>query len=149
MLSAINKIFEKLNIKFLNNSTSSKRTIVNKNSPNYGHQYAGDYVQKVDLSHKSRSDVRNIHIEKIGARTFSAKATYIDGERDEKFKVYWYGWQNIEGRQPVWTYLDFSNTVDIGQDTKFISVSAWLKDCPEEQNAHSNLSKEFYIGDKL
>jgi hypothetical protein len=143
--NALEKLFVKIDsiVSFKNN-----KKIVNKNSPNYGSQTIADTViNNTQLTNKTRADIRKLEIDKIGERLFKARAIYVDSSTDDTFKAHWYAWQNIHGKPPVWTPMGTNNTVDLGQ-SRFISLSAWVNDQPNEVGASENISSEVYIGDE-
>lgn len=144
-LNALEKLVVKMGsiINFKNN-----KKIVNKNSHNYGNQTIADtIINNTQLKNKTRADVRKLEIDKIWERQFKARAIYVDGYADDTFKAHWYAWQNIRGKSPVWTPLGTSNTVNLGQ-SRFITLSAWVMDQPNEVGANKNVSSGVHIGDE-
>jgi hypothetical protein len=83
-------------------------------------------------------DVREIKIEAAGDRLV-AKAFFNDGYEMRNFKGYWYGWQLINGKAPMWTPLGYGeNSIQKPSHTNFASIQVYKYPQGDENVSPSN-----------
>ena len=144
--NAVEKIVDQVKVS-LHLITGSKKLIKNKNSPNYGMQIVTDtLINKTALPNKTNADIRSLEVVDIGNRHYSARAIYSDGTAEENFVGHWYGLQH-GGRGPVWTPMGRNSTVDLGQKTRFVELSVWIREQNDDKNVETNTHGTMSIGD--
>jgi len=138
-LNIFEKIIDKFNLIFKFNNNNRNKNIVNKNSPNYGTQINTDkIINKTELPNKSLQDIRKLEISKMDNSRYKVTAIYSDGTKDENFEGYWYGWQLIPGKMPVWTPLGKNNSFVL-EKSNFSEISVWVYAQNDDKNVSHNM----------
>lgn len=142
--NALEKIIDRLTFRINNHNKSIK----NKSSHNYGTQIVAERViNKTELPNKSLNDIRKLNIIKSGSNEYKVEAIYSDGTKDDQFNGYWYGWQLIQGKPPVWTPLGKKNSIDLGQ-SQFSEISVWVREQEDERNVDRNVHSSISAKDE-
>lgn len=116
-----------------NVTTNIKNVAIGKNNA------AGDTtIYNTALSNKNISDVRKLDVTDEGS-SLKVRAYFVDGEIDENFVGYWYGWQVAPNSKKgvIWTSLGKANI--IRKPTNFTEISVWVFPQNDDKNVERNI----------